>query len=88
VESNVYAEANLVTHAREIYVVGEESSSDAKLTFTDTNQVVALSASAEALYQIEPDASAFDPSQFYTYGVDSADSLATLVPEYAGAGKI
>jgi pectate lyase len=48
VESNVHAEGNLIEHAREIYVVGEESSSDALLTFADSNRVVQLKLSSRS----------------------------------------
>ena len=88
VESNVNAEGNLVEHARELYVIGEESSSDALLTFSDTNLVVQLTDGAEALFQIEPNGAAFDPASFYDYSVEDAASLASSVPAFAGAGKL
>lgn len=88
VEANLHAEGNLIEHAKEIYVIGEESSSDALLTYTETNLVVALDPNAEALYQIEPNGAGFDPNEFYDYPVDAADALRTLVPAGAGAGKL
>jgi pectate lyase len=88
VESNVHAEANLVEHAREIYVVGEESSSDALLTFADSNRIVQLNPGAEALFQIESNGRAFDPASFYPYAAEDAAQLATTVPAFAGAGKL
>jgi pectate lyase len=87
-ESNVHADGNLVEHAREIYVVGEESSSDALLTFAETNRVVQLNPSAEALFQIESNGLAFDPASFYPYTAEDAAQLATTVPAFAGAGKL
>jgi pectate lyase len=88
VESNVHAEGNLIEHAREIYVVGEESSSDALLTFAESNRVVQLNPSAEALFQIESNGLAFDPASFYPYAAEDAAQLATTVPAFAGAGKL
>jgi pectate lyase len=88
VESNVHADGNLIEHAREIYVVGEESSSDALLTFADSNRVVQLNPSAEALFQIESNGLAFDPASFYPYAAEDAAQLATTVPAFAGAGKL
>lgn len=88
VESNVHADGNLIEHAREIYVVGEESSSDALLTFADDNRVVALSPGAESQFQIESNGRAFAPSSFYSYAVEDAAQLATTVPAFAGAGKL
>lgn len=88
VESNVHADGNLIEHAREIYVVGEESSSDALLTFADSNRVVQLNPSAEALFQIESNGLAFDPASFYPYTVEDAAQLGTTVPAFAGAGKL
>jgi pectate lyase len=88
VEANVHAEANLVQHAREIYLIGEESDSSAKCTYADTNKTVALEAGAEALFHIEPTNDAFDPREFYEYTPHTADELATVVPQGAGAGKI
>ncbi len=88
VESNVHADGNLVEHAREIYVVGEESSTDALLTYADSNRVVALSPGAESFFQIESNGQAFDPSSFYPYAVEDAAQLATTVRTFAGAGKL
>jgi pectate lyase len=88
VESNVHAEGNLIEHAREIYVVGEESSSDALLTFADSNRVVQLNPGAKALFQIESNGLAFDPASFYPYAAEDAAQLATTVPAFAGAGKL
>jgi pectate lyase len=88
VESNVHADGNLVEHAREIGVVGEESSTDALLTFTDSNRVVALTPGAESFFQIESNGQAFDPSSFYPYAVEDAAQLATTVRAFAGAGKL
>jgi pectate lyase len=88
VESNVHADGNLIEHAREIYVVGEESSADALLTYADSNRVVALNPGAESLFQIESNGQAFDPSSFYSYAVEDAAQLATTVPTFAGAGKL
>jgi pectate lyase len=88
VESNVHAEGNLIEHAREIYVVGEESSTDALLTFADSNRVVALNPGAEALFQLESNGQAFDPSSFYPYAVEDAAQLGTTVRTFAGAGKL
>jgi pectate lyase len=88
VESNVHADGNLIEHAREIYVVGEESSTDALLTFAESNRVVALSPGAEAQFQIESNGQAFDPSSFYPYAVEDAAQLATTVRTFAGAGKL
>lgn len=88
VESNVHADGNLVEHARELYVVGEESSTDALLTFTDSNRIVALNPGAESLFQIESNGQAFDPASFYPYAVEDAAQLATTVRAFAGAGKL
>jgi len=88
VESNVHADGNLIEHAREIYVVGEESSTDALLTFADSNRVVALNPGAESLFQIESNGQAFDPSSFYPYAVEDAAQLGTTVRTFAGAGKL
>lgn len=88
VESNVHADGNLVEHAREIYVVGEESSNDALLTFADSNRVVALTPGAESQFQIQSNGQAFDPSSFYPYAVEDAAQLATTVRAFAGAGKL
>ncbi len=88
VESNVHADGNLVEHAREIYVVGEESSTDALLTYADSNRVVALVPGAESLFQIESNGQAFDPSSFYPYAVEDAAQLGTTVRAFAGAGKL
>jgi pectate lyase len=88
VEANVHADGNLIEHAREIYVVGEESSNDALLTFTDSNRIVALTPGAESQFQIESNDGAFDPSEFYPYALEDAAQLATTVPAFAGAGKL
>jgi pectate lyase len=88
VESNVHADGNLIEHAREIYVVGEESSTDALLTFADSNRVVALTPGAESQFQIESNGQAFDPSSFYPYTVEDAAQLGTTVRAFAGAGKL
>jgi pectate lyase len=88
VESNVHADGNLIEHAREIYVVGEESSTDALLTFADNNRVVALNPGAESQFQIASNGRAFNPSSFYPYVVEDAAQLATTVPAFAGAGKL
>ncbi len=88
VESNVHADGNLIEHAREIYVVGEESSADALLTYADDNRVVALNPGAESLFQMESNGQAFDPSSFYPYAVEDAAQLATTVRTFAGAGKL
>lgn len=87
-ESDVHADGNLIAHAREIYVVGEESSTDALLTYADSNRVVALNPNAESLFQIESNGLAFDPSSFYPYAAEDAAQLATTVPAFAGAGKL
>jgi len=88
VESNVHADGNLIEHAREIYVVGEESSTDALLTFADSNRVVALNPGAESLFQLESNGQAFDPSSFYPYAVEDAAQLGATVRTFAGAGKL
>jgi len=88
VESNVHADGNLVEHAREIYVVGEESSNDALLTFADSNRVVALNPGAESQFQIESNGQAFDPASFYPYAVEDAAQLGATVRAFAGAGKL
>ncbi len=88
VEANVYADGNLVQHSKEIYLVGEESDSGAKLTYTDTNKAVPLTTGAEAIFHIQPNNTAFDPKTFYSYTLQAADALATAVPQGAGAGKI
>jgi pectate lyase len=88
VESSTHAEGNLIEHEKEIYIIGEESSSDADVTFTDTNVIVALNPNAESLYQIEPNGAAFDPATFYDYTPESAATIRTTVPQGAGAGRI
>jgi pectate lyase len=88
VEANIHAEANLVEHSKEIYLVGEESDSGAKLTYTDTNQAVALVAGAEAVFHIQPNGTAFKPSDFYAYTPDATAGLGAIVRAGAGAGKL
>jgi pectate lyase len=88
VEANVHADGNLVHHSKQIYIIGEESDNGAKLTYGDTNKAVALASGAEAVFQIPSNNQAFDPKTFYNYTLESADSLATSVPQGAGAGKI
>lgn len=87
-EASVYADGNLVHHAKEMYLNGEESDSSGKLTYTDTNKAVALTAGAESVFHIQPTNNAFNPRDFYQYTPHSADELATIVPQGAGAGKL
>lgn len=87
-EASVYADGNLVHHAKEMYLNGEESDSSGKLTYTDTNKAVALNAGAESLFHIPPSNDAFNPRDFYEYTPHTADEVATVVPQGAGAGKL
>lgn len=87
-EASVYADGNLIHHAKEMYLNGEESDSSGKLTYTDTNKAVALSAGAESLFHIAPTNDAFNPRDFYQYTPHTADEVATIVPQGAGAGKL
>ncbi len=87
-EASVYADGNLVHHAKEMYLNGEESDSSGKLTYTGTNKTVALTAGAESLFHLQPTNDAFDPRDFYQYTPHTADEVATVVPQGAGAGKL
>jgi pectate lyase len=87
-EASVHADGNLVHHAKEMYLNGEESDSSGKLTYTDTNKAVALTAGAESLFHVQPTNDAFNPRDFYEYTPHTADEVATVVPQGAGAGKL
>lgn len=87
-ESELYLEANrLDVNSGELYVVSEDSSTSAKVTFTDDNIVNMLNPGGEWLLHVDNDL-AFDPLSYYDYTVDDAESLNILVPAYAGAGKL
>lgn len=87
-EAELYIEANnILVDSGELYVVSEDSQQDSKVTFTNDNIVKLFSPTAEWLLHVN-NGLAFDPKHFYQYTVNSAASVQTLVPAYAGAGKI
>ncbi len=88
VEASVNMEGNLIEHAKNTYIIGEESDSNADVTYAASNKVVALAANAMAEFQVLPNGAAFNPADFYSYSVDDADSLRSLIPAKAGAGKM
>lgn len=87
-ESELYIEANnILVDSGELYVVSEDSASDAKVTFTGDNIVELFNPNAEWLLQVN-NGQAFNPLDYYQYSTDSAESIRTLVPQFAGAGKL
>ena len=89
-KSDVYIEANnLYVDSGEFYVVSEDSSSDAKVTFTDDNIVELFNPNAEWLLHIN-NGQAFNPLDYYEYRqtLTPANELRTLIPLYVGAGKL
>jgi pectate lyase len=57
------------------------------VTFTNDNIVKLFNPSAEWILHVD-NGLAFSPRNFYQYTINSASVLPTLVPTYAGAGKI
>ncbi|MET0355221.1 MAG: carbohydrate-binding protein [Cellvibrio sp.] len=87
-EAELYLEANnILVDSGELYVVSEDSEQSAKVTFTKDNIVKLFSPTAEWLLHVD-NGQAFSPSSFYPYTINSASALPTLVPVYAGAGKL
>lgn len=87
-EAELYMEANnIYVDSGELYVVSEDSEQSAKVTFTNDNIVKLFNPSAEWILHVD-NGLAFSPRNFYQYTVNSASVLPTLVPTYAGAGKI
>lgn len=87
-EAELYLEANnIYVDSGELYVVSEDSEQSAKVTFTNDNIVKLFNPSAEWILHVD-NGLAFSPRNFYQYTINSAAVLPTLVPAYAGAGKI
>ena len=87
-EAHLYLEANnILVDSGELYVVSEDSEQSAKVTFTNDNIVTLFNPSAEWLLHVD-NGQAFNPRDFYQYSINSASALPTLVPAYAGAGKL
>lgn len=87
-EAHLYLEANnILVDSGELYVVSEDSEQSAKVTFTNDNIVTLFSPTAEWLLHVD-NGQAFNPRDFYQYSINSASALPTLVPAYAGAGKL
>jgi pectate lyase len=87
-EAELYLEANnIYVDSGELYVVSEDSEQSAKVTFTNDNIVKLFNPSAEWILHVD-NGLAFSPRNFYQYTINSASVLPTLVPTYAGAGKI
>jgi pectate lyase len=87
-EAELYLEANnIYVDSGELYVVSEDSEQSAKVTFTNDNIVKLFNPSAEWILHVD-NGLAFNPRNFYQYTINSASALPTLVPTYAGAGKI
>ncbi|HSC69439.1 MAG TPA: carbohydrate-binding protein [Cellvibrio sp.] len=87
-EAELYLEANhILVDSGELYVVSEDSQQDAKVTFTNDNIVKLFSPTAEWILHVD-NGLAFNPRDFYQYTINSAADLPTLVPNYAGAGKL
>lgn len=87
-EAHLYLEANnILVDSGELYVVSEDSEQSAKVTFTNDNIVTLFNPSAEWLLHVD-NGQAFNPRDFYQYSINSASALPSLVPAYAGAGKL
>ena len=87
-EAHLYLEANnILVDSGELYVVSEDSEQSAKVTFTNDNIVTLFNPSAEWILHVD-NGLAFNPHDFYQYSINSASALPTLVPAYAGAGKL
>ena len=87
-QSELYLEANNIqVDSGELYVISEDSDANAKVTFTNDNLVQLVNPNAEWILEVN-NGLAFDPSDFYGYTINSVDLLPTLVPQYAGAGKL
>lgn len=87
-EAELYLEANnILVDSGELYVVSEDSEQTAKVTFTNDNIVKLFSPTAEWLLHVD-NGLAFSPRNFYQYSINSAAVLPTLVPAYAGSGKL
>ncbi|ACE85953.1 pectate lyase family protein [Cellvibrio japonicus] len=87
-ESELYLEANHIwVDSGELYVVSEDSDRNARVIFTHDNIVRLVNPNAEWLLQVN-NSQAFEPRDFYPYSINSASVLPTLVPAYAGAGKL
>ena len=87
-EAHLYLEANnILVDSGELYVVSEDSEQSAKVTFTNDNIVTLFNPSAEWLLHVD-NGQAFNSRDFYQYSINSASVLPTLVPTYAGAGKL
>lgn len=87
-EAELYLEANnIYVDSGELYVVSEDSEQSAKVTFTNDNIVKLFNPSAEWILHVD-NGLAFNPRNFYQHTINSASALPTLVPTYAGAGKV
>lgn len=87
-EAELYLEANnIYVDSGELYVVSEDSEQSAKVTFTNDNIVKLFNPNAEWILHVD-NGLAFNPRNFYQYSINGAPSLPTLIPNYAGAGKL